>query len=347
MKKLIIAVVFLGLAAALSAAEAVPEYVTLVIRDGRVSGANFESARTPVVRTSLRGDVLNVDIRAEFPPGKGDGKLDFAIPPEAKKIKLFGCVFDLPSNGYTAFFHSFLLAEIRKPWWRFSRDETQRAMLLISYAPDRRSFEAQVWYCGRSGKESWTHSRNFSCIVADDGQIYEKLDDDARRRFDPGTRFWDSYTFRNIDGKLRFRPSVTGRYYKYLAKKEFVFTDVPLPPPQDRPGTLFFLNLPFKEKYLAESQTSGFALKRSVAEFRNFAEKLRSLRSGMTSQDTARLLGKPDRYHTVGAKGPNTGEHANAIYDFLRVGDTSLKNLGVTLRFEKDSAGVFRLKTVY
>ena len=66
-----------------------------------------------------------------------------------------------------------------------------------------------------------------------------------------------------------------------------------------------------------------------------------------TPEETARLLGKPDRYHTVGTKGPNTRVHANAIYDFLRVGNTSQKNLGVTLWFEKDSAGVFRLKTVY
>ena len=102
MKKLIIAAVLLGLAA-LSAAEAVPEYVTLTIRDGRVSGMNFESARTPLVRTALHGDVLDVDIRAEFPPGKGGCKFDFAIPPGAKKIKLFGCVFDLPPAGYTAF----------------------------------------------------------------------------------------------------------------------------------------------------------------------------------------------------------------------------------------------------
>ena len=334
-------------AAVLSAAKAVPEYVTLVIKDGRVSGANFESGRTPVVRTALRGDVLDVDIRAEFPPGQGGGKLDFAIPPEAKKIKLFGCVFDLPPNGYTAFFHSFLLAEIRRPWWRFSRDETQRVLLLIAYAPDGRSFEAQIRYCGSSGREYWTRDRNLSCVVAEDGRICEKLDDDARERFGPGFRFRDSYTFRNIDGKLQFRPNVTGRYYKYLAKKEFVLADVPLPPPQDRPCTLFFLNRPFKEEYLAESQAGEFALKRSVAEFRRFAEKLSALRSGMTPEETAQLLGQPDRYQAVGAKGPNTKEHAQAIYDFLRAGDSSMKNLTVTLWFEKDSAGIFRLKDVY
>ncbi|MBQ6352862.1 MAG: hypothetical protein IJJ28_06325, partial [Lentisphaeria bacterium] len=84
-----------------------------------------------------------------------------------------------------------------------------------------------------------------------------------------------------------------------------------------------------------------------VAEFRRFAEKLKPLRVDMTPEETARILGKPDRYQTVGAKGPNTREHANAIYDFLRVADTSQKNLTVTLWFEKDSTGVFRLKTVY
>ena len=347
MKKLIIASILLWWAAALSAAEAVPEYVTLIIRDGRVSGENCESARTPVVRTFLQGDTLDVDIRVEFPPGQGDGKLDFAIPPEAKKIKLFGCVFDLPPAGHTAAFHSFLLTEIRQPWWRFARDETQRAMLLIAYAPDRNSFEAQVRYCGRSGKENWTSSRNFSCIVADDGRIYEKLSPAERSRFGPDTRFWDSYIFRNRDGKMQFRPSVTGRYYKYLTKKEFDFTDVPLPLPENRPCTLFFLNFQFKEKYLAEIPAGKFELKRSVAEFRRFAEKLKPLRSGMTPEETARLLGKPDRYQTAGAKGPGTKEHACAIYDFLRVGATSQKNLSVTLWFEKDSSGTFRLKTVF
>ncbi|MBQ6353204.1 MAG: hypothetical protein IJJ28_08050, partial [Lentisphaeria bacterium] len=70
-------------AAALNAAEeAVPEYVTLKIHDGRVNGANFESARTPVVHTSPRGDVLDVDIRVELPPGQGGCGFDFVIPPE-------------------------------------------------------------------------------------------------------------------------------------------------------------------------------------------------------------------------------------------------------------------------
>ena len=346
-KPLLPVLLLVAWAAVCGAAEAVPEYVTLTIRDGRVSGANFESGRTPIVRTALRGDVLEVDIRTEFPPGQGGGEFDFAVPPEAKKIKLFDCVFDLPPAGYSAFFHSFLLAEIRRPRWRFSRDEIQRVMLLVAYAPDGRSFEAQLRYCGRSGRESWTNKRNFSCIVAEDGRICEKLDDDARRRFGPGFRFWDSYIFRNLDGRMQFRPSVAGRYYRYLAKKEFVFADVSLPPPQDRPCTLFFLNRPFKEEYLAENLTGEFALQRRVAEFRRFAEKLRPLRSGMTPEETAQLLGKPDRYQTGSAKGPNTKEHAQAIYDFLRACESSMKNLTVTLWFEKDSAGIFRLKDVY
>ena len=343
MKKLIIASAVL-LATALSAAEAVPEYVALTIRDGRVCGVNVESARTPVVRTSLRGDLLDVDIQTEF---QGGGNLDFAIPPEAKKIKLFGCVYDLPPAGHTAFFHSFLLADIRKPWWRFSRDEILRAMMLISYAPDRKSFEAQIRHCGRSGRDTWKNGQTMCCIIADDGQIFEKLDPETRARFSPGIRYWKSRVFRNGNGKMQFFPNVTGRFYKYRQEKEFIIADVPLPPPDARPCTTFFLNYPFLEKYLADNQNGEFSLKRSVAEFRQLAEKLKSLKLDMTPDETAKILGNPDRYYTVGAKGTRGGGYAFAAYDFLRFGDTSMKNLTVTLRFEKDSAGTFRLKDVY
>ena len=40
-----------------------------------------------------------------------------------------------------------------------------------------------------------------------------------------------------------------------------------------------------EEEYLAESQAGEFAFKRSVAEFRRFAEKLSALRSGMTPEE--------------------------------------------------------------
>ena len=48
MKKLVIAAVLLGLAAALSAAEAVPQYVTLVIRDGRAQYTKTADSRMPM-----------------------------------------------------------------------------------------------------------------------------------------------------------------------------------------------------------------------------------------------------------------------------------------------------------
>ena len=324
------------------AAEAVPEFMTLTIRDGRASGANFESARTPVVRTALRGDVLDVEISVEFPPG--DGKLDFAIPPEAKKIRIFGCDYDLPPAGHAACFHAFPMAESRK---RISRDEMLRAMLLIAYAPDGKSFGAQLWYCGKFGGETWTNKRNFSCLVADDGRIFEKLSPEDRARYGPGTVFEESGVFQNRDGKTAVRLTATGNDYIHFVDKEFVWQDVLLPTPDPHPATQFFLNLPFKERYLAENQTGNFEFRRGVAEFRALAEKLRSLRMKMTPDETARLLGEPDRYGIHGAKGPNLKTHAYAQYDFLRATETSMKNLSVTLHFEKAPDGVFRLKDVF
>ena len=320
--------------------EAVPEFVTLTIRDGKVGGINFESARTLVVRTSLRGDVLDVEIRTEL---TGDGKLDFAIPPEAKKIRIFGCDYDLPPAGHTAFFHSFLLADIRK---RFSRDGTRRAMMLVAYAPDGKSFEAQIWDRGCSGGETRKSVKTFSGIIADDGRIFEKLSPEARARCSPGTVFWNSHVLQNRDGKMVIRLTATGRYYNHSVEKEFVWQDVPLPMPDPDPCTLFFLNRPFKERYLAENQAGVFEFTRSIGEFYALAERLRSLQMNMTPDETARLLGEPDRFYTIGTKGTDRKMHAFALYDFLRVHETSMKNLSVTLHFEKGSDGILRLKEV-
>ena len=92
------------------------------------------------------------------------------------------------------------------------------------------------------------------------------------------------------------------------------------------------------EKYLSEHQSGHFAVKKNVAEFRLFAEKLKRLRCGMTPEETAAILGDPDDFSTPAPK---------ARYLFLKVGESSLKNLAATLSFEKDSSGKFRLKVIY
>ena len=324
-----------------------PGFVTMAIRGGKATGKNVESARIPVIKTALRGDTLEVDIRTEL---TGKGTLDFDIPEGARKIRLFGCVYDLPPPDHTAFFHAVPMEEIRPSW--LEREEVQYALILVALAPDRKKIDVQIRYLGYSGKERWIQwERNFSCVVADDGQIFESLKPGEQVRMGPGTHYYSLRDLTNQNGKLKILLETTGRYYKYLNRKEVVFGTVVLPIPAPSPYTLFFLNMPFKEKYLAENQSEEiFKVKKSVAEFRALAEKLKRLRSGMTPDETAAVLGKPDSYRTLGGKGPNTKLLGFAEYFFLNTeisGSSGRRNLSVTLLFDEAPDGVFRLREVY
>ena len=324
-----------------------PGFVTTAIRGGKATGKNVESARIPVIKTALRGDTLEVDIRTEL---TGKGTLDFDIPKGARKIRLYGCSFDLPPPDHTAFFHAVLMVGVRRVW--LEREELQYALVLICQAPDRKKIDVQIRYLGYSGKERWEQgARNFSCVVADDGQIFESLKPEEQVRMGPGTHYYALRDLTNQNGKLKIPLETTGRYYKFLIREQAVFGTVVLPIPAPRPYTLFFLNMPFKEKYLAENRSEEiFKVKKSVAEFRALAEKLKRLRCGMTPGETAAVLGKPDSYRTLGGKGPNTKLLGFAEYFFLNTetsGSSSARNLTVTLLFDEAPDGVFRLREVY
>ena len=331
--------------------EACPELLVLTIHNGKAAGVNCESARTPMVKTALLGDTLDVDIRTEF---TGEGTLDFDIPDGTQKIRLFGCEYALPPPDHTAFFNAVLMEKERPSWpqsW-LRPDEVQYALVLVSLAPDRKKFDVQIRYLIYSGGKRWKwRERNFTCFAADDGPIFELLKPEERERMGPGAHYRSSRDFTNRNGKLRIRLETTGCYYKYLIEKKFVFNRIDLPKPAPRPYTLFFLNLPFKEKYLEENQSAKiFKVKKSVAEFHALAEKLKHLRTGMTPGETAAVLGKPDVYQTAGRKGPDTKNHAFAGYFFLNTetaGSTSGRNLTVTLFFEETPDGGFRLREVY
>lgn len=344
---ILVALPVFGLIGCGAAGETCPEWVKLTIHDRRASGITCESARTPVVRTALRGDTLDVDFRMEF---QEKGKFDFDIPERARKIRLFGCEYDLPSAEHTAFFRAVLMEEIRPSWPR--REEVQYAQMLLCLAPDRKNFDVQIRYLGYSGEERWKwREHDFSCLVAADGQIVELLNPEEQRRMEPGTQYLLSPNFTNQDGKLQIRLETTGRYYKYLRKKEIILEDIVLPEPDPRPYTVFFLNMPLKEKYLEENRSADlFKVRKSVAEFRTFAEKLKRLRCGMTQEETAVILGKPDDYCKSGRKGPNTKSNGFARYDFLSTetaGSSNAKDLTVTLLFEEAPDGVLRLQEVY
>lgn len=185
----------------LYAGEADPQFFTFTIKKRILTGTQFESARTPVVKTALQKDIFIVELKTEF---LGKGNIDLPIPPQAGKLKLFDCVFDLPPPDVTAYIQTFPLVEIRKPWYHFSKDESQWALLLIYFDQKQTEFTAQLFYRGRAGNEVWTHHRLFNCKISPEKQIIsnEKNGD----------------TFFIKDGNLYINLETTGKYHKYLKK---------------------------------------------------------------------------------------------------------------------------------
>ena len=326
-------------AGVLCAGEAGPEKTVLTIRNGKISG------QTSIVKTELRGDTLAVEFQAE-PTGKGT--YDFDIPAGAKKIRLFGCDYDLPPADHTAYFRAAEMQNIPGSIWKLQKEEVQFAMVLISVAPDRKNFEVQIRYKVSSGTEMWIRKQNYSCLAAEDGRIFELLKPEEKESMSPGTHYWESGKCVNQGGNLLIQLQTTGRFYKYFSEKELPLGEIALPKPDPRPCTEFFLNMPFKEKYLEDNRSGeNFKVKKSVAEFRLLAEKIKRLKCGMTPEETAAILGPPESFQSAGTKGPNTKSHGYADYFFLNTGSSNTKNLIVTLCFEKDPEGVFRLKEVY
>lgn len=123
MKKYIAAAFFICFSV-LFAGKADLQFFTFTIKNRTLTGKQFESARTPVVKSSLQEKIFVVDIAAEF---LGKGNINLPIPPQAEKLKLFDCVFELPPSNVTAYIRTFPLEEIRKPWYHFSKDEIQSA----------------------------------------------------------------------------------------------------------------------------------------------------------------------------------------------------------------------------
>ena len=198
--------------------EACPDFLSAKIENRQIKITNFESARiASIEKAVLTGKVFDIDIKTAL--FTDHAVTEKAIPAAAGKIRLLGCEYDLPPDNWTAFFHSERLVDIRKPWWSFLPDELQRAMMLIVFAPDGKSFYGRIWYVCCSGNKTWKHKTDFSCLITADGKLLERTGDD----------YSASKMFRIVDKKLYINLQVTGKRYKYLKQKEFVFYGVRLP----------------------------------------------------------------------------------------------------------------------
>ena len=80
-EKQIIGVLFLCFSV-LYAGEANPQFFTFTIKNRILTGTQFESARTPVVKTVLQKDIFIVDLKTEF---LGEENINLPIPQSAKK----------------------------------------------------------------------------------------------------------------------------------------------------------------------------------------------------------------------------------------------------------------------
>lgn len=305
----------------------------LIVNDSALSG----------IRTSLQDDALKVELFTDL---EGTLPHEADIPAETKKLRLLGCDFDLPSPEHTAYFYSFFAPGYTSGIACAERGVIQGVMMLLSFAPDRRSFDPQIRYLRCSESEQWQKKENGSFIVAEDGQIFEWLGRSDR----PGRApiyFWLTEKFQNRGGKLHIHLSPAGRFSDFPLEKSCVLREIELPQPDPHPASIFFVNRQPREKYLAENQSRKFKVKKSVAEFRDFSEKLKRLRSGMTPKETAALLGKPDQYRVHGSDSRKNEARAFATYYFLKGGPDSVDDLEVTLSFVKDPSGVFRLEWVF
>ena len=305
----------------------------MIVKDSALAG----------IRTSLKGDTLEVELHAD-PAGTRPRQAD--IPASAQKIRLWGCDYDLPPPDHTAYFYSFFGQEFTSGIAHSERGVIQGIMMFLSIAPDRKSFDVQIRYLSCSEFEQWKKKADSRFIIANDGQIFQWLG----RKDSPGCspiHYWLTENFRNRGGKLQIHLLVWGRFFDCEKEKRCVLREIDLPLPDPRPASIFFVNMPPREKYLAENQSRTFKTKKDVAEFRAFAEKLKLLRCGMTPDETAGILGKPDEYRVTESVNPKNASHAIASYYFLKGGPASVDDLEVMLFFQEDPDGVFRLEWVF
>ena len=93
------------------------------------------------------------------------------------------------------------------------------------------------------------------------------------------------YEFRNQEGKLAIRNGWT----------EWILTTVDLPPYQPDPMMFFELNQPDIEKHLtAMQEKEGLFRCMTGADFKNFCDRIKGLKAGMSPDEVKTILGEPD-----------------------------------------------------
>ena len=324
--------------------DVIPEYLFLKLHDRHVSGSNFESVWSVEGRGYLNGKVFHVTFRSVF---QSSAPLDLVIPDAAETIQLFGMEFELPKSSEQAHFQSFLLKEIRHPWYSFERSETLRAFCMLiaeDNAEECTAFHGKIVSRWESGKNRKDHAFPFRCIVAPDGQIFHDLSGREIRDGSPTRPYRLASEFSNTPGGLALTLCERLQYHKGIVQKTVPLSlPVPLPPCRPQLMTEIKLNLPAMKQTLQRMNGAAagkFHLLKSPNELRNFAEKLEKLRIGMPPEEVLAEMGKPDRSFSADTWDPERKRQKETIfqYDFLRRKEKaeSPDDLSIVLRFRRE-----------
>lgn len=350
--KIVFALCGLFLAMHCLAGEAYPELMSLTIHNRHVTGMNFESANAPVVKTKLVKDTLEVNIRTKF---LGQGIIDFLIPEQASKIKLFGIDFDVPADDDTARYMSNLIYQKTFPWYIPFPCINEREAILVSISSDMKSICVQgVFYTQKGNKIEIKNRYKRNSSITEDGQIigYFDIDDIQIKSWalEAKPYYVNDYIINKngelsigfsggIDVPIKYQPIMISNSRKI---------------PQYNPQllTVFHMNKPYMEKYLAEFIVNNPEVVcnklMTLEEFKALCENIERLQTGMTVTEVEAILGKPDESNVGGKTNPELHElyRTDFYYVLRKSSDYSKENVCIIITFKTDENNIFRLQSI-
>ena len=311
LKKLVLcSLLTLGITACTSVEEkpeVQPEKLPLTLKDGKLTGEyTVADSETPVL-FSVRKDQLGPVYRIRFDEGE-QSKVAETIPAGTKWLQVFGVDFQLPGKGGAT----------------LTAYDVNGEKVFFFLCDPVNTKQGTEW----NGQLVSRGTYHFRILVTKDGQIFNVKA--------PGYRdgSWMTYSycyeFSNQEGKLAIRNGWT----------EWILTAVALPPYQPDPMAHFELNLPDIEKHLtAMQQKEGLFRCMTGSDFKNFCDRAKGLKAGMSPDEVKTILGEPDSNGvTMAPKGP-----AGKRYRTLTYWITKKAQNGVNLYI--DSALHLRFRT--
>ena len=276
-KLLFTSLLALGLSACTSVEEKTavqPEKLPLTLKDGKLTGEYIIAEGETPALFSVRKDQLGPLCRVRFDEGE-QSKVAVTVPAGSKWLQVFGIDFQLPGKGGAT----------------LTTYDVNGAKVFFFLCDPVNTKQGTEWN-GQLVSSGGTHF--FHILVTKDGQIFNVKS--------PGYRdgSWMTYShcyeFSNQEGKLAIRNGWT----------EWIQTAVELPPYQPDPMTRFELNLPDIEKHLAAmQQKEGLFRCMTSADFKNFCDRIKGLKAGMSPDEVKTILGEPDsNVVTMAPKGP-------------------------------------------